>query len=82
MELLIELDRKISETLQVQIYEQIRQLILSRVLDRGFSLPSSRMLADDLHVSRNTVLNAYERLTNEGYLETRVSYSSMSRKGL
>ncbi|MBT5241636.1 MAG: PLP-dependent aminotransferase family protein [Rhodospirillaceae bacterium] len=71
MELLIELDRKISETLQVQIYEQIRQLILSRVLDRGFSLPSSRMLADDLHVSRNTVLNAYERLTNEGYLETR-----------
>lgn len=56
--------------LQRQIYEQIRSLILSGVLRPGQQLPSSRALAQQLGVSRNTVLITYDRLTSEGYLQS------------
>ncbi len=36
----------------------------------GQKLPSTRDLADELQISRNTVLNAYEQLAAEGYLES------------
>ena len=32
-------------------------------------LPASRDLASEIHVSRNTVLTAYEQLQAEGYLK-------------
>lgn len=35
----------------------------------GTKLPSTRRLASELKVSRNTVLTAYEHLTSEGYLD-------------
>jgi GntR family transcriptional regulator / MocR family aminotransferase len=56
-------------------------VILEGRLPAGTRLPSTRALAVDLAVSRNTVLNAYERLAAEGYLHgkagggTRVSAS-------
>jgi GntR family transcriptional regulator / MocR family aminotransferase len=53
-----------------QIYTQLRSAILSGRLRGGTKLPSSRMLAKDLQISRNTVLNAYEQLLTEGYLES------------
>jgi len=51
-----------------QVYEALRQAILSDRLSRGARLPSSRALARDLGVARNTVLQAYEQLRSEGYL--------------
>jgi GntR family transcriptional regulator / MocR family aminotransferase len=59
------------ETLQKQLYRQIRDKILTGTLRPGKSLPSSRELAQELGVSRNTVILAYEWLCNEGYLESR-----------
>lgn len=53
-----------------QIYENLRGAILIGQLKRGTKLPSTRSLADELGVSRNTVLNAYDQLTAEGYLHT------------
>jgi GntR family transcriptional regulator/MocR family aminotransferase len=38
-------------------------------LKHGLKLPSTRALADELNLSRNTVLNAYQQLLAEGYLE-------------
>ena len=35
----------------------------------GMKLPSTRALAEELNISRNTVLNAYRQLLTEGYLE-------------
>lgn len=55
-----------------QVYEQLREAVLSRRLRAGVRLPSTRMLATELSVSRNTVLSAYEQLLAEGYLEARV----------
>jgi GntR family transcriptional regulator/MocR family aminotransferase len=55
-----------------QLYEQLREAILSRRLGPAVRFPSTRMLAAELGVSRNTVLNAYEQLLAEGYLEGRI----------
>lgn len=52
-----------------QLYTHLRTAILSGELKHGLKLPSTRALADELHVSRNTVLNAYQQLLAEGYLE-------------
>lgn len=60
-----------SEPLYQQIYQLIRQRILAGQITRDTQLPPSRVLADELRVSRNTVLIAYDLLTSEGYLTTR-----------
>jgi GntR family transcriptional regulator/MocR family aminotransferase len=43
--------------------------VQSSALGPGSALPSSRELARDLQISRNTVIHAYDRLIGEGYLE-------------
>lgn len=54
-----------------QLYQVIREAILQQMLAVGMQLPSSRELARELSLSRNTVMFAYEQLIAEGYLETR-----------
>jgi GntR family transcriptional regulator/MocR family aminotransferase len=56
----ITLDRSKSEPLRHQIYSQLAGDIRRGVLPDGVRLPSSRLLARLLHVSRNTVVEAYE----------------------
>lgn len=63
------LDRA-SGDLEGQIYRFVRERILQGQFSPGQRLPSTRGLADALSVARSTVVNAYERLKNEGYLET------------
>jgi GntR family transcriptional regulator / MocR family aminotransferase len=53
------------------LYTHMRQAILSGELKGGMKLPSTRALADELNISRNTALNAYRQLLAEGYLEGR-----------
>jgi GntR family transcriptional regulator / MocR family aminotransferase len=55
-----------------QIYRAFRNDILTRALPPGERVPSTRVLANLLKVSRNTAVLAYEQLLAEGYLETRV----------
>lgn len=52
-----------------QIYEGLRQAILSNRLQVGVRLPSSRLLAKELKVARNTVMAVYDQLIAEGYLQ-------------
>src|SRR5215203_1237988 len=54
-----------------QIYEGVRRAILNGELASGTRLPASRTLAKHLSVSRLTVVNAFEQLLAEGYLEGR-----------
>lgn len=51
-----------------QVYEGLRDAMLSGRLARGARLPSTRALAADLGVARNTVLLAFDQLRSEGYL--------------
>ena len=57
-----------SKPLYRQVYDGLRDMILSGQLGPGQRLPSTRTLADDFGVSRNTILQAYEVLHSEGYV--------------
>jgi GntR family transcriptional regulator/MocR family aminotransferase len=59
-----------------QLYAALREAILSGRLSRGRRVPASRALADELSISRNTVVSAYDQLLAEGYLETRTGSGS------
>ncbi len=52
-----------------QLYETLRRAILSGQLPAKSQLPSTRALARQLAVSRMTVVNAYDQLLAEGYIE-------------
>src|SRR5215831_14187586 len=67
----VHVDRDRAEPLHRQVYRDLVQLILCGRLRPAARMPSSRMLADDLGVARNTVLLALEQLHSEGYVETR-----------
>lgn len=54
--------------LQQQLAEALRQLLRRGELQPGQRLPGTRELAGDLGVGRNTVIHAYERLVQQGYL--------------
>ena len=67
--MLLTIDRHAgATTLHQQIYHSFRTAIANGRLVGGARLPGSRVLADDLGVSRTTILNAYDRLRLEGYI--------------
>lgn len=53
----------------LQLYEQLREDILSGVIEKGKKLPSKRLLAAETGVSVITVQHAYELLVDEGWAE-------------
>jgi DNA-binding FadR family transcriptional regulator len=59
------LDRCAREPLHEQVYRWLRRAIWRGELPAGSVLPSTRALAKQLGVSRNTVLYAYEALAAE-----------------
>ena len=67
----IGIDRQDREPIQQQIARQIRSLVLSGRLKPQSRLPSTRALSEELAVARATVVEVYEQLLSEGYLETR-----------
>ncbi len=54
-----------------QLFEAIRSKIVSGLWRNQAQLPSTRALAQELALSRNTVIFAYEQLLAEGYIESR-----------
>ncbi len=66
------IDRGEDEPIQQQISRQIRELVLGGRLKPKAKLPSSRALAEQLGVARATVVEAFEQLMGEGYIETRM----------
>lgn len=68
MQISINLDSNSEHSLQNQVFESIRKQILSGHLKSGMLMPSTRILNEQLSVSRNTIILAYDRLIAEGYL--------------
>lgn len=56
------LDARSPVPLYKQLYERLRRGILSGQLECGMRLPSTRLLASELGVSRTTVVLAYDQL--------------------
>jgi GntR family transcriptional regulator/MocR family aminotransferase len=69
--LAISLDPRSATPLHRQLYEGIRDAVLAGRLSAGARLPSTRALAADLDISRNTVAGAFDQLLAEGYIEGR-----------
>lgn len=63
-----QLDRVSDEPDYRQLLRLMQQAILTGQLAPGTKLPSSRTLAGDLRIARNTVLRVYDQLTAEGYV--------------
>jgi GntR family transcriptional regulator/MocR family aminotransferase len=57
-------------TQQNLLYESLRRAILDGDIRHGSQLIPTRSLAEQLGIARNSVLYAYERLTEEGFVST------------
>lgn len=67
----VRIDRAGAVPLHRQLYAELKRLITARSLGPGAGLPSSRSLAQDLGLARNTVTAAYDQLAAEGYVISR-----------
>jgi GntR family transcriptional regulator/MocR family aminotransferase len=68
---LIHIDPNLDESLQQQIRGRLVEGILVGSFALGSKLPSSRQLARQLSVSRNTVVLVYQALLDEGFIVSR-----------
>jgi len=79
---MIAVDRKAPKALHRQIYDAYRASIVDGRLRPRQRIPSTRVLASELGVSRLPVLNAYAQLVAEGYLESRVGAGTVVSSSL
>lgn len=68
MEILI--NNHASKPIYEQISDQMKALIISGELQAGEAIPSIRAMARSLHISVLTVQKAYDRLQEDGFIET------------
>ncbi|MEO9777219.1 PLP-dependent aminotransferase family protein [Roseibium sp.] len=68
----IKIDKTADRKIAIQLYMALRDLLLTGALTPGDRLPATRTLAQEIGVSRTTVIDAVDRLISEGLLEARV----------
>ncbi|MEI9403239.1 PLP-dependent aminotransferase family protein [Mesorhizobium argentiipisi] len=68
---MLAVNRSSPEHLSRQLYHGLVAIIRSRGLPPGSELPSTRALAAELGLGRNTIVAAYDQLVTEGYLANR-----------
>ncbi|MFO7661230.1 MAG: PLP-dependent aminotransferase family protein [Chloroflexota bacterium] len=68
----LNIDRDSSDPAYRQVYKQLREIILNGQLPAGEQLPTSRQLSQEAGIARVTVIQAYEQLEAEGFIESRV----------
>lgn len=72
----IQINRDAQQPVSTQLFIALREMILTGGFLAGERLPASRTLARDLGVSRNTVIEVFDRLAAEGLLESRTGAGS------
>ncbi|UCI08024.1 PLP-dependent aminotransferase family protein [Mesorhizobium sp. B1-1-8] len=68
---MLAVNRASPEHLSRQLYHGLVAIIRNRTLAPGSELPSTRALAAELGLGRNTIVSAYDQLVTEGYLANR-----------
>src|SRR5690606_27175995 len=63
--------RERSKSLYQKLYMVLKQLIGNNEIPAGSALPATRTLAEELNLSRSTVIRSFELLCMEGYIEAR-----------
>lgn len=66
---MLTIDKKSKIPLYEQLYEQLKQQIISGSMAAGQRLPATRELSSEYQLSRNTIINAYRQLEIEGYIK-------------
>jgi GntR family transcriptional regulator/MocR family aminotransferase len=79
--ILLRLDRGLREPIGSQLQRELREAIRSGRLAAGERLPSSRVLARELGISRGLALECYEQLQAEGYLVARLGSATRVAEG-
>jgi len=79
---IIAVDRSAPKPLYRQVYDAYRTAIVDGSLRAGQRIPSTRVLASELGVSRFPVLNAYAQLLAEGYFESCVGAGTVVSSSL
>lgn len=79
--LAITINRLDPRALPEQVADELKRLIAAGLLAAGERLPSSRALARSLDLSRNTIVHAYERLHDEGWLTAGVGRGTFVAEG-
>jgi GntR family transcriptional regulator/MocR family aminotransferase len=79
---MLAVDGKGPKPLYRQIYDAYRMAIVEGSLRPGQRIPSTRVLAAELGVSRFPVLSAYDQLLAEGYFESRVGAGTVVSSSL
>ena len=82
MSVVIPLSKSNAIPLTRQIYGWFRQAVLQGTMHGGERLPSTRELADQLHVSRTVAVLAYEQLLAEGFVAGRGGSGTYVSEGL
>ncbi|QCB28715.1 GntR family transcriptional regulator [Corynebacterium endometrii] len=80
--MLIILDPADNSPLYSQIVRQVIQQISAGTIRPGDRLPTAVELAETLNLNRNTVLQAYRQLRDEGWLELRRGRGTIARNPL
>jgi GntR family transcriptional regulator / MocR family aminotransferase len=78
----IEVQKRGPNSLYRQVYDGYRKAIVDGSLRTGQRIPSSRVLAVELGISRMPVLNAYAQLLAEGYFESRIGSGTVISRSL
>ncbi|MFS0559765.1 PLP-dependent aminotransferase family protein [Terribacillus sp. 179-K 1B1 HS] len=78
----IEIERDHSLPLSWQLHLQLKEKILKGMIVGGQRLPSTRSMAEQLGISRNTVVEVYEQMTAEGYLKTKAGAGTYVVEGI
>src|SRR5687768_1567692 len=74
--------RKRGMTITQWLYEELRRAILGGRLRRGARLPTTRALAVQYAISRRIVVEVFDRLRDEGYLQARVGVGTQVSEAL
>lgn len=77
-----EIERNAGLPIRRQIYERIKAQILDGTLTAGEALLSTRQLANELNVSRSTVVEAYDMLLAEGFLTSNRGSKTVVAEGI
>ena len=67
---MLKIDKNTKTPIYLQIYQQLKDQIISSQLRPGERLKATRVLSEEYHLSRNTVLNAYQQLESEGFVRS------------
>ncbi|WP_053242837.1 PLP-dependent aminotransferase family protein [Clostridium sp. DMHC 10] len=76
----ISIKRNSKISVYIQIKNQIRDMIYSKMLPKAYVLPSERELAKTLEVNRSTVVKAYQELKADGLIASEIKKLMINRE--